>query len=49
MTAGLLDRCKNPFDQVMADARMGVGDIDCVVLAGGAARMSAFVGACWRR
>jgi molecular chaperone DnaK len=42
MTADLIDRCNDPFDQVMADAGMGAGDIDYVVLAGGATRMPAF-------
>jgi molecular chaperone DnaK len=43
MTADLLDRCAKPFDQVIADAGIGAGDIDHVLLVGGATRMPAIV------
>ncbi len=39
MTADLLDRCKAPFAQVIADAGIKVGDIDHVVMVGGLTRM----------
>ena len=41
MTADLLDRCKAPFQQVVKDASINVGDIDHVVLVGGSTRMPA--------
>ncbi|MFL6053370.1 MAG: molecular chaperone DnaK, partial [Actinoallomurus sp.] len=41
MTSELLDRCKNPFQQVIKDAGIGVNDIDHVVLVGGSTRMPA--------
>ncbi len=41
MTADLLDRCKAPFAQVIADAGIKVGDIDQVVMVGGSTRMPA--------
>ena len=39
ITQDLLDRCKAPFNQVIKDAGIGVGDIDHVVLVGGSTRM----------
>ena len=41
ITQDLLDRCKAPFNQVIKDAGIGVGDIDHVVLVGGSTRMPA--------
>src|SRR5579862_92509 len=43
MTADLIDRCKNPFQQVIKDANVKVADIDHVVLVGGSTRMPAVV------
>ena len=43
MTADLLDRCKAPFKQVIADAEIKLGDIHHVVLVGGSTRMPAVV------
>ncbi|MCF1766199.1 molecular chaperone DnaK [Corynebacterium argentoratense] len=41
ITQDLLDRCKAPFNQVIKDAGISVGDIDHVVLVGGSTRMPA--------
>ncbi len=41
MTADLLDRTKSPFNNVIKDAGIKVGDIDHVVLVGGSTRMPA--------
>jgi molecular chaperone DnaK len=41
MTSDLLDRCKNPFQQVIKDAGISVNDIHHVVLVGGSTRMPA--------
>ncbi len=41
MTADLLERTKAPFQQVIKDAGIKVGDIDHVVLVGGSTRMPA--------
>src|ERR1700750_428662 len=41
MTSDLLDRCKNPFQQVIKDAGIKLGDIHHVVLVGGSTRMPA--------
>ncbi len=43
MTSDLLDRCKNPFQQVIKDAGVKVDDIHHVVLVGGSTRMPAVV------
>ena len=43
MTSDLLDRCKAPFQQVIKDASIKVGDIHHVVLVGGSTRMPAVV------
>jgi molecular chaperone DnaK len=43
MTSDLLDRCKNPFQQVIKDAGIGIDKIDHVVLVGGSTRMPAVV------
>jgi molecular chaperone DnaK len=43
MTSDLLDRCKNPFQQVIKDAGIKLSDIDHVVLVGGSTRMPAVV------
>ena len=41
MTKDLLDRCKQPFENVIKDAGIKVSDIDHVVLVGGSTRMPA--------
>ncbi|WP_433179306.1 molecular chaperone DnaK [Actinoallomurus sp. CA-150999] len=41
MTSDLLDRCKNPFQQVIKDANISVSEINHVVLVGGSTRMPA--------
>jgi molecular chaperone DnaK len=43
MTSDLLDRCKGPFQQVIKDASIKLGDIQHVVLVGGSTRMPAVV------
>jgi molecular chaperone DnaK len=43
MTQDLLDRCKSPFQQVIKDAGVKLGDIHHVVLVGGSTRMPAVV------
>jgi molecular chaperone DnaK len=43
MTSDLLDRCKNPFQQVIKDAGVKLSDIHHVVLVGGSTRMPAVV------
>jgi molecular chaperone DnaK len=43
MTSDLLDRCKGPFKQVIADAGVKLSDIHNVVLVGGSTRMPAVV------
>src|ERR1700749_304384 len=43
MTSDLIDRCKSPFQQVLKDSNINVGDIDHVVLVGGSTRMPAVV------
>ncbi|WP_334142494.1 molecular chaperone DnaK [Rhabdothermincola sp.] len=43
LTADLLERCKGPFEQAIADAGLSKGDIDHVVLVGGSTRMPAVV------
>ncbi len=39
LTADLTERCKGPFRQAIADAKLSIGEIDEVVLVGGATRM----------
>lgn len=39
MTAGLLERCRKPFETALVDAGLKAGDIDEVVLVGGSTRM----------
>jgi molecular chaperone DnaK len=41
LTADLLDRCRHPFEQVIKDAGVKVGEIEHVVLVGGSTRMPA--------
>jgi molecular chaperone DnaK len=41
MTSDLLDRCKAPFQQVVKDASINLGDIHHIVLVGGSTRMPA--------
>ncbi|MCW2548012.1 MAG: Chaperone protein dnaK [Mycobacterium sp.] len=43
LTADLLDRCKNPFNQAIKDAGVEVSAVDHVVLVGGSTRMPAVV------
>jgi molecular chaperone DnaK len=43
LTSDLLDRCKNPFQQVIKDAGVKIDDIHHVVLVGGSTRMPAVV------
>ena len=43
MTSDLLDRCKNPFQQVIKDAGIKLADLQHVVLVGGSTRMPAVV------
>ncbi len=43
MTSDLLDRCRTPFQNVIKDAGVSVGQIDHVVLVGGSTRMPAVV------
>src|SRR4249919_789703 len=43
MTSDLLDRCKNPFQQVIKDAGIKIDDLHHVVLVGGSTRMPAVV------
>jgi molecular chaperone DnaK len=39
LTEDLVDRCRGPFEQALKDAKLTAGDIDEVVLVGGATRM----------
>ena len=41
MTADLIERCRIPFEQALADAGVNKGDLDHVILVGGATRMPA--------
>ncbi|MBN9645197.1 molecular chaperone DnaK [Corynebacterium mendelii] len=41
ITSDLLERCKKPFNQVIRDADMSIGEVDHVVLVGGSTRMPA--------
>ena len=43
LTSDLLQRCKGPFEQAIADAGLSKGDIDHVVLVGGSTRMPAVI------
>ena len=43
LTSDLLDRCRTPFNAVVADAKISVGKIDHVILVGGSTRMPAVV------
>jgi len=43
LTSDLLDRCRTPFNAVVADAKVPVGNIDHVILVGGSTRMPAVV------
>ena len=43
LTADLLERCKSPFEQAIADAGLKTDDIDHVILVGGSTRMPAVV------
>jgi molecular chaperone DnaK len=39
LTEDLVQRCREPFDQALQDAKVGAGDLNEVVLVGGATRM----------
>jgi molecular chaperone DnaK len=39
LTTDLVDRCRKPFEQVLADAKISASEIDEVVLVGGSTRM----------
>src|SRR3954465_414493 len=41
MTADLLERCRSPFEQAIADAGLSKGQIEHVILVGGSTRMPA--------
>ncbi|EPH06807.1 chaperone dnaK [Propionibacterium sp. oral taxon 192 str. F0372] len=41
ITQDLLDRCKQPFNAVLSDAKVSVGDINQIILVGGSTRMPA--------
>ena len=41
MTSHLLDRCRGPFTQALADAGLSAADVDHVILVGGSTRMPA--------
>jgi molecular chaperone DnaK len=43
LTADLTERCRKPFEQAIADAKLKVEDLNEVVLVGGATRMPAVV------
>jgi molecular chaperone DnaK len=43
LTSDLLDRCRTPFNAVIADGKISVGAIDHVILVGGSTRMPAVV------
>ncbi len=43
LTADLLKRCKDPFEQAIKDAGLNQGDIEHVILVGGSTRMPAVV------
>ena len=43
LTAGLLKRCRAPFEQAIADASLSKGEVDQVLLVGGSTRMPAVV------
>jgi len=43
LTAPLLERCKKPFQQVLKDSGIAIGNIKSVVLVGGSTRMPAVV------
>ncbi len=43
LTSDLLDRCRTPFNAVIEDAKISVGQIDHVILVGGSTRMPAVV------
>ncbi|WP_022909349.1 molecular chaperone DnaK [Aestuariimicrobium kwangyangense] len=41
LTQDLLDRCRAPFNAVLSDAKLSVGQVDQVILVGGSTRMPA--------
>jgi molecular chaperone DnaK len=43
LTADLTERCRKPFEQALADAKLSISDINEVVLVGGSTRMPAIV------
>ena len=43
LTADLTERCRKPFEQALADAKLSIKDINEVVLVGGSTRMPAII------
>ncbi len=43
LTADLIDRCKQPFEKALSDAKLSVADLTDVILVGGSTRMPAVV------
>jgi len=43
LTADLVKRCRDPFEQAIKDAKLSTSDIDHVILVGGSTRMPAIV------
>jgi molecular chaperone DnaK len=43
LTADLTERCRKPFEQALADAKLSINEINEVVLVGGSTRMPAIV------
>ncbi len=43
LTQDLLDRCRAPFNSVLSDGKISVGQIDQIILVGGSTRMPAVV------
>ncbi|MDQ2816576.1 MAG: Hsp70 family protein, partial [Candidatus Eremiobacteraeota bacterium] len=43
LTADLTERCRKPFESALADAKLGIDEINEVVLVGGSTRMPAIV------
>jgi len=41
LTSDLVDKCRGPFEQAIADAGLKLGDLDHVILVGGSTRMPA--------
>lgn len=43
LTADLIDRCTQPFNKALADAKLSVSDINEIILVGGSTRMPAVI------